>query len=525
MKNTCSRTYSCIFLLLFAFSCQLSLGQLTQPARYEKEFKYSDGYFTIISMKEEGLFLIRSKDKYHDGKKIWEVTILDKDLKEKRTLELYVESRNQFVGYEYVPGKMYVLYRMGDTNRNDLEAIELDLVTYGTSHYIIKPELALQLSHFTIAGDNLLLGGYVNREPTILLYETASSGIKVLPGFFQKDIELVDLKVNQNNTFNAVLIDRDSRTQNKVIFRTYDPSGKILLEDEVAIKNNQALQTGITSTLEREDLMVLGNWGERNSKQSSGFFALPVDPFNDQDIQYLHFGEMEHYLDYLNLKRAKRIKSRSLEEIKAGKTPNYINYVMPYRIQEFPSGYLLLAEVYQPSSNFFNYPYPYNPYYPGPYDLPYGYYPGMRRFYPYSQYGNPRNTQEIKTYESVVLAFNPQGKLLWDYSLKLDETKLPSIEQVSDFHYFNSQMIILYKNESELKGNWITTDIPEIEEITEKIKLTHEEDEVRSENDGDGGVRYWCNNSFYVWGYHTIRNNNMKDRVREVFYINKVVAN
>lgn len=526
------RQYIIAYLLaLWLFSCFPSgytWSQITQPSRYEKEFSIGDGFFTIISLKQEGLCLVRDKDKYSGGKKLWDVVLLDSALQEKKAIEILLESRNQLTGYEYAPGQVYLLYRIGDTNRNQLEVVEIKLDTYEVRYHQINPELALQLSHFTKAGNSVVIGGYVNREPTILLYDLTSQNIKVLPGFFQKDTELVDLRVNQNNTFNVILIDRDSREQNKLILRTFDDNGKILLEDEVPIDPKKALQTGITSTLEREDMIIAGNWGERNSKQSSGFFAIPVDPFSDQKIQYLHFGEMDHYLDYLNPKRAKNIKSKSLKEIKEGRTPNYINYVMPYRIQEHKTGYLLLAEVYQPSSGS-GFPSPYYPYHMGPYDPYYGgYYAGMRRFYPYpyNYNGGPRQqqSQEVKTFESVVMALDANGKLLWDHSFKLDDIKSSALEQIADFHLLDSRMVFLYKKESELKVKVIFPDADETQEITEPIRLTKENDEVRSEKEYEGGVRQWYKNTFYVWGYHTLKNNNLEDRVREVFYINKVVA-
>lgn len=523
MKNA----YVVIPIVILCLLIQsISHAQITQPSRYEKEFKYGDGLFTIISLKEDGICLIRDKDKYSDGKKIWEVILLDTALKEEKTLELLLEIRNNLVGYEHTPGHVYLLFRQGETNKNELEVLEIRLSDYSQNHYSINPELSLQLSHFTKVGSSILLGGYVNREPTILLYNLTDRSIKVLPGFFQKDTELVDLRVNQNNTFNAVLINRDVRDQYKLILRSFDEAGKILLEDEVTIDAKHGLQAGITSTLERDDMIITGNWGINNSKQSSGFFAIPVDPFSDQKIQYFHFGELEHFLDHLSSKRAKNIKEKSLKEIKEGRIPNYVNYVIPYRLQEYDSGYLLFAEIYQPSSNFIS-QYPYQPFYSSPYDFPYWYYPGMRRLYPYSPYyyGNNRpSQQEIKTTSSVLIAFDPNGKLLWDYSIEHDDIKSSALEQVGDFNFFSSQGLLLYKKESELKIKWILTEVRETEEATEKIRLTNEGDEVRSEKEYEGGVRHWFGNSFYVWGYHTIKNNNLKDRVREVFYINKVVA-
>jgi hypothetical protein len=331
--------------------------------------------------------------------------------------------------------------------------------------------------------------------------------------------------VNENNTFNVVLIDRSLRAERKVSFQTYDERGNLLLEDKVSIDGKLTLQAGITSLLKREDLMLLGTWGEGNSKQSNGFYALPVAPFKEQKIQFVAFGELTHYLDYQKENRAKKIQENTKEVIKAGGVPNYVNYVIPYRVTEYEDGFLLFAEVYNPSSSFNNYQSPYGSSYYNPYYSPYGwYYPGFGRLYsrPYSYGYNSRSSDEIKTYESVLVSFDASGKVQWDYSIDLDEIKRSVLDQVADFHLGRNKLIFLYKKESELKAKTILLDSKESEEITEKVKATYPEDEIRSDKETEGGVSHWYGNTFYVWGYQTLRNNTMDDKVRDVFYINRI---
>ena len=198
---------------------------------------------------------------------------------------------------------------------------------------------------------------------------------------------------------------------------------------------------------------------------------------------------------------------------------------MPYRVMEYDKGFLLFAEVYSPSSSFNNYASPYGPYYYNPYYSPYGwYYPGFGRLYsrPYSYGYNSRQTDEIKTYESVLVSFDEKGKVQWDHSLNLDEVKRSSMDQVSDFTLINNEVVFIYKKESELKVKSIVVGDNEGLEVIEKIKTSYPEDEIRSEKEGEGGTMFWYGNVFYVWGYQTIRNNTKEDRIRDVFYINKV---
>jgi hypothetical protein len=83
---------------------------------------------------------------------------------------------------------------------------------------------------------------------------------------------------------------------------------------------------------------------------------------------------------------------------------------------------------------------------------------------------------------------------------------------------------MLYKKESELKIKSVVLPEDSVAEATEKIKTNDPVDDIRSEKDYEGGVKQWYNNTFYVWGYQTIRNVTKEDRVRDVFYINKVVV-
>lgn len=522
------------WLSLFLLSpLSILKAQVQQTERYEIIQEGSDEYFTVICLEEEGLALIREKDKYRGSKQLWEIITLNRDLVEQKKFDIEINQRHVLLGYEVDRNKLYLLFRTGETSKNSLELIEVS-TTEGseTGRYDISPELDFKVTHFNNVGPNIILGGYVTNEPAILLYETADNSIKVIPGFFQKDNELVELRVNQNETFNAVLIDRSLRTERKLVYKTFDSTGKLLLEDVVPIDEDKSLQNSLSSSLEREELLLLGTWGEKQGKQSLGFFSVAVDPFSQQKINYFHFGSMEHFLDYLNPKRAEKIKESTQDAILDGRKPSFTSYVMPFKIEETSEGFLMLAEVYNPSSTmspYYNSPYghPYsaNPYY---YYNPFwpGYYPGMRMYRPY-MYGDQfhNNNDNIKLYETVVAAFDPSGKLLWDQSVALDDLKRPALEQVSDFYTDDQNLYFIYKKESELKIKTISLEEGTVSEVTEKIKLKDPIEEIRSEKELEDGLRHWVGNTFYFWGYHTVRNpDNKEDRVRDVFYINKIVV-
>ena len=517
-----------LFLAVLSFGlCCGAFSQIQQPERFEHEKKFNDAEFNIISLKTDGLALIREKRDYKAGDQLWEVILLDTALHAQDPIEFQVNSKYNLVGFEHSPGKAFFLFN--ETNLNsDLNLVAIDIKTRQVNQYEIKPELHVQLTHFNKVGENFVIGGFVNKESAVLLYNPATENIKVLPGFFQKESELVDIRVNQNLSFNTILIDRSENRAKKIVFKTFDSSGKQLLEDITPIDESIVLLTSISSSLEREDLMIMGTWGKLNSRQASGFYALQINPFSDQEIKRVNFGSLEHYLDYLKPNKAEKIKLKAAEAIKTGKIPEFTDYVMPFRIVEHKSGFMLLAENYVPSTS--TNPYSSNSTFPGayPYYSPYGgYYPTNRLYTPYpTSYGsNVENEEEIKTLESVVIAFDGNGDVLWDYSLPLTSIKMPSLEQVSDFALIENNIHLLYKNESELTLKSINLDDQEVTERVEKIQLSHPLDELRSESEQIGTVKHWFGKNFYVWGYQSVRNKaSTEDRSRQVFYVNKVVV-
>jgi len=125
-----------------------------------------------------------------------------------------------------------------------------------------------------------------------------------------------------------------------------------------------------------------------------------------------------------------------------------------------------------------------------------------------------------------VISFDHEGKVQWDRSVNLDDIRRSSMDQVADFYYINGQIVFIYMEESELKAKWIVLEEGEEDEyITQKLRLPNPDDEVRSEKENEGGIQFWYDNNFFVWGYHTVRNSTLEKRAREVFYINKIEIN
>jgi hypothetical protein len=516
----------CIFLLCF----QNAFAQIDQVSRYEVEQKHSEPTWTIISLKEKGLALVRDKNKFLNSDKIFEIHVLDTALHENAVTEVNVPSRMNLIGYEYTGDLLYMLLRSGENESHQMLLLEYTIATREIQRFEIKHEFNLRLTHFTVLDRHAIFGGYVSREPAVLIYDIAEGQLKVVPGFFTSDTELLDLRINENGTFNTLVTNRSSRHDKTLVLRTFDAAGTQLVEDEIAIDPNKTILSGLTSSLVRDELLIAGTYSIGNSKLASGFFSVLADPFKEQAIHYYDFAQLNHFLDYMSPKRADKVRASSRRDRERSKDPDFHANVSNVRLEERGAGFYLLAEAYATITTSNGGPYPYYGY--GPYYSPYG---GMfpysaspfaSRYYnsPYSSYSQPVHN-DFSMLSTSVLAFNPDGKLDWDHSLKADDGRKPALEQVADFWCDRNKIVIATKSESDLvvkarfKNDEISAD-------TVQVLLKKPTEVVREETDGEGGVRHWFGNKFYVWGYQTVKDPEMRfeDRTRSVFYIVKINA-
>lgn len=518
---------SCIVVLLVC-NATIATAQFKSLQRYEMEVKLSDNNFTIISLEDNGIALIREKNKYNAGSRLREVTLLDTSLNESWQTELEIKSSYDLIGYEYGSGLIFLLYREGNVESREFILVSVHTQSHEVNQYEIKHEFTLRPTHFTMVGQNVIFGGYVASEPAVMLYETSKKLLKVIPGFFLKDTELLDVRSNKNNTFNTLLIERNTLDKRHLVLKTFDEQGGLLLEDNIEIDRNMNILTGITSCLKREELILLGTYTEGPGREALGFYSVLVDPFAQQTINYTPFASLNTLLNYLPSKRVTRIKEKAKERSNAGKAPDYKAHVLPIRIEENEDGFYLLSEMYDPASstprtsrNGFN-----NPYYYGYGYSPYNYSPFTHRYSssPYSFNNNSQNTS-AKMIESVLTLFNNEGKMVWDNSLQYDNIKRYVTEQISDFTVKDELIFLSYKKESKIHVN-TSSMVLESEMDTLGIPLKNPTDIVRNEVDEDSGIRYWYGDFSFVWGYQSIKDTERKtdDPVRYVFYINKFEA-
>jgi hypothetical protein len=517
---------------MLAFLCLIFYGataaQVSQPSRWEQEIKFAEETYSVISLKEEGVALLRDKEKYQNGKKLWELVILDTALNERWATELELHTELRFTGYEYIPGKINLMFRRNETELLRAEILMIDLASRFIHHSKTEAKLQLRLTHYTVVDGNYVFGGYVSSEPVLIIFDPIKENNIIVPGFFLTDTELLDVRPNKNNTFNILLSER-TQGRKKIIFRTIDKIGNILVEDQIIIDDEKTVLSGVSSVLEHDEVMIAGAYGFNNSKQASGIFSCLIDPFSDQPLKYTEFHQLQHFLDYLSDKKAAKIKEKATQRMNYGKASEFKVSVGIHRIEEFKGGFALFGESYQASSGSSASTFSNPGYSPTSrsYASPYSYTPYATRYYnnPYLYPSSVSGSDELRMIEGFVVGFDFKGRRLWDYAIPMDDYKAAGREQVSDFTVHQDIPHFFFKEENELKYSNHNTDTLQINEPGSiPIKLRNEYEVSKSNDSEEGQLRHWFGKCFYVWGVQTVKDIRRGEDIpsRKVFFINKI---
>lgn len=511
-------------LLLLASQLQ---AQISQPARYEREHKNNDHEFIIISMGVQGLALIRDTEKYENGKKNWEAVFLDSTLHETWATKIEVLQRMNILGHEYRQGHVYLIFQEADNVGRSLEITDFNVAEKTYAQHLFKPEVNIQFTQFSVLKTKAIFGGYIGKEPGLMMYDLSDETAKIIPGAFQPNVDLIDVRVNINETFNTLLVEGRAHKEKKLVVRTFDSNGVMLVDDVIPIEEGKTIIEAVSSSLMRDEMAIIGTWTYGSNKQAAGIFSVIVDPFKDQAVNYYDFAMLNHFLDYLKPKRVAKIKAKADWRRSVGKPPEFRSFLASVKIEETSEGFSFLSEGYEASTyNYRNsYPYGYSPYYG-----PYSYYPAAFSPFPYRYYSpyypttpyypSPPST-EVKMTNTSVVFFDGQGKMVSDHSLSYPQIRLNSKDQVSDFLTYHGQTILVCKNVEDIIYKVCEKDGTPVKEEKIKPELKNPNETIRTENQDDSSIRKWYDRFFYVYGFQTLRDNIKKD-TRHVFYINKV---
>ena len=385
------------------------------------------------------------------------------------------------------------------------------------SNYIwltVNSFIRFHVTEFQVTGESALIGGYFNRVPLVLHFNITTGQSRVLPGLFNEEGELTQIKTYPDGTF-QVLISAQGFTRERMLWiKNYSPDGMLIDNYALKSEDRKTLIFGRSIKSLNNMQIVAGVYGTRSRDYSRGIFIATIDPNGMQQLKYYNYGDLQNFFNYMKARRENRIKERIERRKIEGKKVKFNYRILVHEVIEHNGQYIMLGEAFYPQYK----------------SVSATGYSGF--FRPYTNYGRSfvRGDQIFEGFQythAVIIGFDKDGKLLWDNSFEINDVKTFTLEQFVRLEVQDDKIVLLYLFENKIRTK-IIQDSKVLEgKSIDPIRTLHEQDVALKDNSAVSQMNYWYDENFYAFGTQSLINVGDSEVVpkRRVFFINKISYN
>ena len=508
-----------ITIILFLISFLLS-AQVDHLARFEIEHNTDAQDYIIVSNDRYGLLLVTPRYQGTTKEYPIELQFLDSNLKRTWNEKISVEKRFILRGYHYVDKISYLLFQ-NRTNNNSTKIIRVDPQNQEVKQFEPMNIVDLTITEFEMIKSTAILGGYYQERPVVFAYDLEINKIRTLSNVYQKNSELLEVKVNADSvTFNVIASKQTENKDRTFIVSTYDFGGNAIRDYELEIPEDYQLLTGVSSSIRNKEQVIVGLYCVDIGNYPSGLFVNHVDRTGVQNMKFYNFGQFDSFLNHTG-KRADKLKGKALAAAESNKVWRFKTDGLFKELLEEDHKLVFVGEFYRPwSLSTLNYQrfknenrisnnntFMTNPMLN----------PALRT--------NPRHMNftngvenEINYTHAFALGLDYKGNILWDGSMEIDETIEGDLHFLGDFLQVNGETFYAYYYDELLVASHLC-DREDSNPYANAIQLLNESDELRHERDVHRGIVRWYNNKFLIHGIQHVRDDYA---LRKVFFINAV---
>ena len=499
--------------LIFSLISFSNYAQISQPLRYEIEIENLYDEYYIVSAQENGLFLFKELEQESDNKELlWEIIRLDTSFQEMNRRKVIIDKKFSFRGYSYDNGQFVMLFQEGIEFAQDLLFITFSINSDTFQSYLYENLVPIKLTEFEAKNDAVVFGGNVNMRTVVMMYNfNAEKGV-VLPGFYNDRSSLLQIVTDTDDDFVRIITsDRMPNRRYGIIVRAFNTMGERIFTNELLAKDDLSLTDGrIVNSSEGANLLAGTYSVNKRTETSRGMYVADFNKLDGNQINYYNYGELENFFNYMKERRKERILKKIARKKVKGRKLKFSYRLFVQDIIKQNNENILIGEAYYPTysnrtSNNFISPYSYDPF----------------------SYSNSAQVFDGYKYtHAVIIAFDDNGKLLWDNSFEINDLKSFQLEEHVQLAFLKNEIVMLYLYDQQLKIKVIKNNEIVEGKYTEDLKLMFENDEMKVNDEELEGLEHWYGNNFYAYGVNKVKN--LKDENiklnRKVFFINKIVV-
>jgi hypothetical protein len=511
-------------LIALLFLACVASAQQVEPVRYEVSRWYKGQGCHFQSFGEEGGLMCTETEKTDKEKhRLWSFACLDTTLYETRSDLIPLPDKLVFHN-SGSDDRFATFLFVNDGNKKAADSLDFLVVAYDRQENTYRtfwdkwPEKSVPLSVEVVDGTMMLALNNKSGNGSLYFYDLTSNGCRMVTpsttesfvlfqteAFAKEHCYLVAVKEFENKHFVATSFQIYSSSGNPQKSYRYEniPNASM---GRMGFRFEENDNLVVISTLERESNRKVNLEGvtENFDKESVGVVWLRFVGGMPEAKFYLFkdMPEIEHALTPSGRVRLREEQLKNQSKENPTKSEIAFQFLTP-RLTDFGDLTIFSAEAFMP-------------YYHTETRMTYGYY-GYYGGYPYTY----TVFDGYDFFSEIILAFDHDGHLLWQQSVKFDNELTYDLEPHASEGACHDELVVASPYRNKLRYTSFDTQGQPLTNLQEaKLDPTYGADYVEDEYFAQ--ISKWYDTRFLIFGSQIIQNSTQPKPRRTVFYLQKV---
>lgn len=332
-----------LLILLYTCACSILTAQVVAIEKFRIPIRSdAEGYQMMAN--ESGTFLHRSA--VDQGRTLIDFIFFDQNLLERQRGMVDIGKDMVILFSNMKNGKASFLMK----TRSKSQDLNLLTIRNDTSTYIIRTfRNGLPIRpYFMEQGDAYaIVAGYLQTRPVALYLDYQTGSSKVLPGFFNLEGEVNEVRINSNGTFDILLALKKGRAEKAIYLQQYQSDGSLIKTQILNSGSNYNLIFAKSMRLSGDSILIAGVYGNR-TEFSRGIFTSTLTSSGNSVLRLYNYGDFKSFFSHLPERRIRRIEERIQKRKASGKSIKLSFRTLIHELTPSGDGARILAEMIAP---------------------------------------------------------------------------------------------------------------------------------------------------------------------------------
>ena len=518
----------CTFLLLYGFVGYTS-GQVQFTQRMEVETSWYDDDF-IVMPRNEGFVAFRViADKFQGRVNTFQYVLGDFQLGNADPFLFSLKENSELLGFDLDRDYLYVLFQKGPAFNNERFIYEINLITKQVSEVSMNSLLNAELQDFLVFNRKAVFMGTYEYRPVIQVFDLATTDVITVPGVFEKDAKILQLRKDPElNVFDVLMSRRDFFKKKIVTILTYDTNGNKLREvkiENLADPSMEIVEGVLTSSQDYKQALI-GPYGLRRKEAYQGIYFTKINEFGEYTNNFYTLADFPNFFNYLPEKtRERRLKSLE-KDLERGKNTPIRNVVVTREVLDLGGSFLVYNDLFVSSSTryiprdgmYANSFYRMNPMMGGGYGGLYN------PLFMDPRFRTTQVTEQYKFLSAQFLLIDKDGDILWDNVLSLNNYDKSDPGKFGETSFDGTNLFFMYLDGMQLMLSQFRAGELVREHEPYELELINENERIRETKESSLQLMWWYENYYLLTGKQKVRYQDQdgKEQIRDVNFFTKI---